>query len=205
MYWEHQSANINVVSFWFLPPSTTAIKDAVKGPFGRAETRPASAWRGCSFKLKIMSSGLPVIGGDLAELALAVEARRGELTASIEAEEAAMESLTRLRERMLAEAQGGGSGAFDRDDVAMVDEEIAAHKEAAREMRKTMEAVHVRQAAHARLFKEMASMLNGRSTVLEQENDLLAQHPQLLERLAAKQLDLESMLHDRVRAAASQR
>jgi hypothetical protein len=151
-----------------------------------------------------MSSGLPVIGGDLAELASAVEARRVELAASIEAEEAAMESLARLRERMFAEAQGG-SGAFDRDDVAMVDEEIAAHKDAAREMRKTMEAVHARQAAHARLFKEMASTLNGRSTVLEQENDLLAQHPRLLERFAAKQLDLEGMLQDRVRAAASQR
>lgn len=147
-------------------------------------------------------SSAPVIHGDLAQLEAAVEARRRELTASIDIEEAAVDSLARLRQRMLADAQ---ESTFDCDDIAMVDEEIAAHKEAARDMRKTMEAVHARQAAHARLFKEMASTLSGRSTVLEQENDVLAQHPRLLERLAAKQLELEGMLQDCVRAAASQR
>jgi hypothetical protein len=149
-----------------------------------------------------MASYVTPFGEDLAELASAVEARRTQLAASIDLEEAATESLARLRERMFAEAQGA-SGAFDRDDVAMVDEEIAAHKESVREMRKTMEAVHARQAAHARLFKEMATTLSGRSSVLEQENDVLAQHPKLLEKLAAKQLELEGLLQDRVRVASA--
>jgi hypothetical protein len=141
---------------------------------------------------------------DLVELAAVGEARREELSVSIEGEEAAVDALSRLRDRMVAEAQGG-SGSFDRNDVSMVDEEITSHKESARELRKIMEAVHARQAVHARLFKEMASTLNGRSAVLEQENDVLAQHPRLLERLAAKQLELEGMLQDRVRTAAVQR
>lgn len=139
---------------------------------------------------------------DLAELAVAVETRRAELARAIEAEDSAANSLSRLRECMIAGAQGS-TGAFDRDDVAMVDEEIATHKETAQNMRRTMEAVHARQTAHARLFKEMASTLNGRCSVLEQESAVLAQHPRLLERLAAKQLELESLLQDQVRAAAS--
>jgi len=156
--------------------------------------------------MECSAAAVAPFGGDLAELATAVEARRAELAASIQGEEAAVESLERLRNRMLAEAQrGNGCGSFDRDDVAMVDEEIAAHKEAAREMKKIMEAVHARQAAYARLFKEMANTLTGRSAVLEQENDVLEQHPRLLERLAAKQLELEELLHDRLRSAASQR
>lgn len=152
----------------------------------------------------MMSSAGSAIGVDLADLAVAVEARRKELLSSIESEDVAVESLGRLRERMLVEAQKG-NGSFDRDDIAMVDEEIASHKEASKEMRKTMEAVHARQAAHATLFKEMATTLAGRSTVLEQENELLSQHPRLLERLAIKQLELEDLLQERVRAAATYR
>lgn len=147
-----------------------------------------------------------VIGTDLADLALAVESRRKELLSSIEIENAAVESLGRLRERMLAaEAHNSGTGSFDRDDIAMVDEEIAAHIEASKEMRKTLDAVHARQTAHAKLFKEMATTLIGRSNILEQENELLAQHPRLLERLAIKQLELEELLQERVRAAAAHR
>ena len=144
---------------------------------------------------------------DLANLAAAVDARRTELTISIQSQNKAIESLIHLRDRMLAEAPqqqaGAGVGAFDRDDVAMVDEEIEAHREIFKEMHKMLEAAHARQEVHARLFRDMAVTLSGRSAVLEQENDVLAQHPRLLERLAVKQLALEGLLQDRMQAAAA--
>ena len=152
-----------------------------------------------------MVSTIASLKEDLAKLAAAVDARRTELAISIQIQDKAIESLIHLRGRMLAEVQqqaGGVSGAFDRDDVAMVDEEIQGHREASKEMKKSLEAAHARQEAHARLFRDMAVTLSGRSAVLEQENDVLAQHPRLLERLAVKQLELEGLLQDRMQAAA---
>lgn len=152
-----------------------------------------------------MVSTIASLKEDLAKLAAAVDARRTELAISIQIQDKAIESLIHLRGRMLAEVQqsGGQVGAFDRDDVAMVDEEIEAHREASKEMKKSLEAAHARQEAHARLFRDMAVTLSGRSAVLEQENDVLAQHPRLLERLAVKQLELEGLLQDRMQAAAA--
>lgn len=152
-----------------------------------------------------MVSTVPqLLSKDLAELTASVEGRRAELERSIAVTDRSVEALTRLRERMQAEASRG-SGSFDRDDLAMVDEEISAHCAASKEMRRHLEAVQARQTAHAKIFKDMAATLTERSAVLEQENDVLEAHPRLLERLANKQLELESLLQQRVKAAAVQR
>ncbi len=138
---------------------------------------------------------------NLSELSLAVDNRRKEIDTSILCEQEAIEALDRLRARMV----GAEGGVFDRDDVSMVDEEINAHKDALRDMKRSLEAEQAKQVAHAKLFQEMSGALIGRSTVLEEENSVLSDHLTLLSRLAKKQLELETMLQERLRLATSLR
>jgi hypothetical protein len=135
---------------------------------------------------------------DIGELSALIECRSRELDTAIVTEQTSLESLDRLRSRMLA----SDGNVFDRDDVSMVDEEICTHRDLIRDMKRNLEAEQAKQAAHAKLFQEMSGALQGRSSVLEDENDVLACHPKLLLKLATKQLELETMLKDRVKLAA---
>lgn len=146
-------------------------------------------------------------GSELAELAKAVEARRKSLASEMQAEERALEDLLRLRDKMTTAGGKATTAAvsFDNDDLAMVDEEIEEHIAETKRLKRTLDQVHARQELHAQLFKEMATTLSGRSSILEEESQLLVQHPRLLERFAAKQLKLETLLHEKVRAASSVR
>lgn len=145
-------------------------------------------------------------GSELAELAKAVEARRKSLASEMQAEERALEDLLRLRDKMTTGGKPPAAAvSFDNDDLAMVDEEIEEHIAETKRLKRTLDQVHARQELHAQLFKEMATTLSGRSSILEEESQLLVQHPRLLERFAAKQLKLETLLHDKVRAASSVR
>lgn len=138
---------------------------------------------------------------DIGDLSALIEIKSKELKASIVREHASLEALDKLRVRMLA----SDGKVFDCDDIAMVDEEITTHRGAVRDMKRNLEAEQVKQAAHAKLFREMYAALCGRSLVLEEENDVLSHHPNLLLKLANKQLELETMLQARIKLATAPR
>ena len=141
-----------------------------------------------------------VFANDIRELSATVAARQKELETLVASEEAAIEELVKLRARMVT-----SEGVFDRDDVAMVDEEIGSHREIIQDKKRRLEAEQAKQAAHAKIYDEMSKTLFGRSSILEEENTVLSDHPRLLQRLAQKQLELETMLQERLRCATALR
>lgn len=130
----------------------------------------------------------------LRELQAACEQAQKDIQAQIKVERSSLEGLAHLKDKILSSK----AGAFDSDDVCMVDEEIQEHTTQLQKLERELEKAAARHAAHATVFIDMAHTLSDRSSILDEESEVLAKHPQLLERFAKKQVDLETMLKSKV-------
>lgn len=113
--------------------------------------------------------------------------QREKLTLALREQVNALEGLERLRSRMEVDA-------FDDEDRDGVTSAIKVRHAACEELRVRLETLEAQERAYAELREKVSKTLEGREAVLDTENEVLMAHPDLLAKLARKQLEIESIV-----------
>lgn len=113
--------------------------------------------------------------------------QREKLTLALREQVNALEGLERLRSRMEIDA-------FDDEDRDGVTSAIKVRHVACEELRVRLETLEAQERAYAELREKVSKTLEGREAVLDTENEVLMAHPDLLAKLARKQLEIESIV-----------
>ena len=113
--------------------------------------------------------------------------QRDKLTLALREEINALEGLERLKARMEVDA-------FDDEDRDHVTSVIEVRHNACEDLRVRIESLKAQEKAYAALREKVSKTLEGREAVLETENEVLTAHPDLLAKLAKKQLEIEGIV-----------
>ena len=97
------------------------------------------------------------------------------------------------------------SPAFDPEDVSTVEDQIKSHAKQHSKLAKHMEEEEVSRQAHEELFVYLNDVIEDRQRILDSvdgSSSVLATHPELLQYLARKQLNLQKIMADKLETLA---
>lgn len=86
------------------------------------------------------------------------------------------------------------SSAFDDEDCSRVEQQIAVHNASLAELARKAVEEETKRKEREQLFRCMLGAINDRTRVLEQDDDCMSAHPEMLQYFAEKQLSLQSLL-----------
>jgi len=84
--------------------------------------------------------------------------------------------------------------AFDEEDRACVQSQLQANHEKCEKLEKEMRAEEARRKEREELFRCMKCAIEERTRVLEDDDDCLSAHPEMLQYFARKQVSLQTLL-----------
>jgi hypothetical protein len=113
--------------------------------------------------------------------------QREKLALALREEINALEGLERLRSRMDVDA-------FDDEDRNHVKSVMEVRNAACEDLRLKIENLKAQERAYSELREKVSKILEGRVVVLDTENEVLTAHPDLLAKLARKQLEIEGIV-----------
>jgi hypothetical protein len=125
----------------------------------------------------------------LAELSRRIAGRRARLEEERCVAEARKKQLQGLLQRMTTL-----STAFDEEDCEHVRKQIAVHEARLDDLARAVQEEESKRREREQLFHCMVGAINDRTRVLEQDDDCLSAHPEMLHFFARKQLSLQSLL-----------
>lgn len=113
--------------------------------------------------------------------------KRQDLVRALGENRGALQGLERLASRMKVEV-------FDDEDREHVSQAIDLRRQEVEKLEKEIRDVEARETAYAELRAKIRKTLDGREEVLGTENEVLSANPDLLAKLAQKQLEMESFV-----------
>ena len=125
----------------------------------------------------------------LAELSRRIAGRRAQLEEDQKSTEARKRQLHALLQRMKAL-----TSAFDEEDCGYVTKQIECHEVHLQDLARVVREDEVKRKEREQLFRCMLGAMNDRTRILEQDDECLSAHPEMLQYFARKQLSLQSLL-----------
>ena len=122
-----------------------------------------------------------------------VRQRMTERRNSLEAERQHVLGLRRQLEALLQRISALPT-AFDDEDRTYVQSQLQANHEKCEKLEKEMRAEEARQREREELFRCMESAIEKRTRVLEDDDECLSSHPEMLQYFARKQVSLQALL-----------
>jgi thioredoxin-like negative regulator of GroEL len=129
------------------------------------------------------------------ELLQIIKTKQDALVRDMQVHDHDMECLKDLSAKMQA------SEAFDPEDLAAVQAEISGHTQSREHLAKQYEQEEETRKAHQELFAYLNEVIVNRQDTLDQVDSrtrVLESHPELLEYLAKKQLNLHKIIADKL-------
>lgn len=133
------------------------------------------------------------------ELLQIIRSRQEDILAQMDSHAQDIQGLRQLVQEMQK------SPAFDPEDVSTVEDQIKKHTKQHSLLAKHMEEEEASRQAHEELFAYLNVVIEDRQRILDSadgNSHILATHPELLQYLARKQLNLQKLMADKLESLA---
>lgn len=100
--------------------------------------------------------------------------------------------------RELLKRMHSAASAFDTEDCAQVEKQILLHETELTRLKREADGLEMKRKEREQIFKSMYAAINERTRILEQDDLCMSLHPDMLKYFAKKQINLQSLLKNKI-------